>query len=1032
MLRWGLPAVRAMGGRGCASFNIRAPCSTHLTNKLALESPRSLYNNVDCTVSSREGKIGQYVGHTRRDNPSLGRGSSLGSSDVCLPSNGDSAQPPTPEFISQSPHYLAVPGRPATSSSSESTSSGTSAVQALKALLSPDNLTRSNPTVYTANTIRSMYRSAKAYTLLQDLTASEFSALISLFGTLSLSSTEGPYQSIYSHPLAVHIPSKAQPCRSYWSLVGELVAEKHRLLRTLDRSDHFYGMHAKLNEMKETDRPGATREFSTKTMRAFQGARRHYLSIRSSPFHPLLHLPYLEALLHFPECVSEAVYATCDIMDRLPYINTRMLDYLWRLIVVASRIVSPDLKMKILRSLSSRAHSALARAAQRPSPDTLVPSDDTLYITVDKLVDSITSAVACNSVLPSPVVGAHPDLLRWSLEAITSELSLDPSHDRSVDVVWTQLLFLANSRRYSLTGMEDLDLDLHSDGSWSWRAMCILSRVENALQAKTTMDPYDSRDAAEFDVVRRVLSALWYKWTAAQSKEPQIFSPVASAITASFLGIARRTGHLTFVENSWPFLKAHSFFGAREVAVEYCTTTIAHGHDIRHIFMVVLPYLRPASRSLVVQDVLLQLLATDIALSMKVYAWARQSHTILDSKVIRELAVRVAARGNLLDAIRYAEDPSLQIEHKLDVLTVLLQCAVDPSRELDTPRPLAEFVSALVRTTRAPAEPPKGFEESLLAALMMRRLPWLPHLVASIQRFWPTFFSARFLTIAAKELVWQRQPRIALRLLIRGRLVSVDTQRVFLLELVRTGAYKTAASMLRHPWPPAGQGTFSARALRLLRNGLKKTSRPPKTGALWAAVQSAAEVNLLSKFLSQRLPASKISYLTVANQVVERNRTAIGNSIIHANFAHRGKRQARRVRRVLEVFKKLRDEQGFVPDRVTVNILLKAILHWTTAVDSQAVRALFNRMIRSGYPAGDSFPPNVGPFRTQSESPDQFQMPEVTSPISYSIHVRPLYKMFIKALYLRGDAEGARVIVGILKGLDVKERLRRVQRVLMP
>ena len=75
-------------------------------------------------------------------------------------------------------------------------------------------------------------------------------------------------------------------------------------------------------------------------------------------------------------------------------------------------------------------------------------------------------------------------------------------------------------------------------------------------------------------------------------------------------------------------------------------------------------------------------------------------------------------------------------------------------------------------------------------------------------------------------------------------------------------------------------------------------------------------------------------------------------------------------------------------------------------------------------------PPGVGPFGTDSTSGIRFEVPEFSSPIVYAIHVRPLYKMFIKALYLRRDVEGARTVVGILKGLETKDRLRRVRDVM--
>ncbi|GJE94552.1 hypothetical protein PsYK624_107220 [Phanerochaete sordida] len=499
---------------------------------------------------------------------------------------------------------------------------------------------------------------------------------------------------------------------------------------------------------------------------------------------------------------------------------------------------------------------------------------------------------------------------------------------------------------------------------------------------------------------------------------------VGGVIAASFFRIARRIGDVDFVEHSWSFLRASGFFGGHEVAAEYCSVTIGRGQDIRQIFLTVLPHIPLVHHSGVIQDVISQLLPDNLDLALKVYAWARQSDVVLDSCVVRELGMQVATSGNTVEAVRYLEDPGLCLEHKLDVVTVLLQCAVDPSQEFHSPELFARSVDTLVRTSDRPGRPPGGFEESLLAALMVRRHPWLPRVVATIQRPWRFFFSERFLTLAAEELVQQHQPRMALLLLRRGGLVGADVQDALVPRLLRAQAYKPAGSMLGDPWPAPKPPSLSPRLLDLLQSSRKKPSRSLKVPALWSAATSPGEVGLLAKALVRHVGLTKLSLADAGAQ----HRTALGNTILHASATRGTQAQAARVRRVLGTFRRLRDEQGFVPDRVTTNVLVGALLRWSAAVDAAGVRALFDRMVRSGYPAGDACAPGAGPFRTPVADGVRFEVPEVAAPIQYAAHVRPLYKMFVKALYLRGDAEGARVIVGILKGLEVKERMARVQR----
>lgn len=131
----------------------------------------------------------------------------------------------------------------------------------LKAFLSCNNIISTQPTLHTANTIRSLYHSAEARSQLGTLSAKEFSALISLFGSLSLSTPGRPYISIYAHPLTTATLEKGsrEYHRSYWPMVARLVSEKFQRA-PLGPSDHYYSMHAQLAGLLATlgqDQKGA-------------------------------------------------------------------------------------------------------------------------------------------------------------------------------------------------------------------------------------------------------------------------------------------------------------------------------------------------------------------------------------------------------------------------------------------------------------------------------------------------------------------------------------------------------------------------------------------------------------------------------------------------------------------------------------------------------------------------------------------------------------------------------------------------------
>ncbi|KAN0132968.1 hypothetical protein V8E53_009333 [Lactarius tabidus] len=99
------------------------------------------------------------------------------------------------------------------------------------------------------------------------------------------------------------------------------------------------------------------------------------------------------------------------------------------------------------------------------------------------------------------------------------------------------------------------------------------------------------------------------------------------------------------------------------------------------------------------------------------------------------------------------------------------------------------------------------------------------------------------------------------------------------------------------------------------------------------------------------------------------------------------------------------EEHGIVPDRVTTNIVIKALLLLPTVLDV------------TGYVAGGDGVPFGSSEAAMRETAAVLGTgtPAAKSKLSFARHVKPLHKMFIKALYLGKDVAGARRVVGILK-----------------
>jgi len=102
---------------------------------------------------------------------------------------------------------------------------------------------------------------------------------------------------------------------------------------------------------------------------------------------------------------------------------------------------------------------------------------------------------------------------------------------------------------------------------------------------------------------------------------------------------------------------------------------------------------------------------------------------------------------------------------------------------------------------------------------------------------------------------------------------------------------------------------------------------------------------------------------------------------------------------------------------VTTNIVGKAVLRWPAVFDAAHVRRLFDYFVSSGYPGvGVGVPFGSGDAAMKEAGVvlgTPIPMPK--SKMSFTRHVEPSYKMFIKALYLRKDVAGARKVVGVLK-----------------
>ncbi|KAG6331943.1 hypothetical protein ID866_7146 [Astraeus odoratus] len=185
---------------------------------------------------------------------------------------------------------------------------------------------------------------------------------------------------------------------------------------------------------------------------------------------------------------------------------------------------------------------------------------------------------------------------------------------------------------------------------------------------------------------------------------------------------------------------------------------------------------------------------------------------------------------------------------------------------------------------------------------------------------------------------------------------------------------------------------------------------------------------LLEELLkSRRVLAAKKVFARVAPTVYAKRRTVLANVLLHGIACQPAPRNSRRVRKLLSLVEDLSEKHHFQPDRVTVNIIIKAILSWRSVFDNIRLRALLDHLVRGGYPAGEfsrQHPP-FGTVPTLMGRSLTFEKFGISENVDFNRHVRPLYRMFAKGFYARGDVEGARRVIGILKLEEQKNELAK-------
>ncbi|KAN0093025.1 hypothetical protein V8E55_003809 [Tylopilus felleus] len=938
MLRWCLSTVRALGG--------------HDTN-----SRRVLYITLRL---SRSWFIRTYA------DASIPVANLVEESDVSIVASSSAQSCPTGSQDAFSASRCGNPLEIRDPCSAACSRTSYSAINALRQLLSPENVASDHPVTYSPTTIRSLYYRAESRNQLMMLDSRMLTLLIGLFG----------------YPLASHFlgtPTR----RTHWAFV--LKVGRYKLTRAIpfQDSDRFWLMRAELAMIQAGPSSKLLHTNSTAlsgdAYSAISRARTHYHIIRRHSRHPEVHAYYLENLLTMrdPRLLD---FVACDLSFLLR--NHRVCHpwlqrLLYRLVLQYGGLLSTGSQEAILSALWCRAFQGTGVGSD------LVPQNGLSDMTLD---DSISDTTTIARTLSTTLFGftAHrsKDQPANSFRHFFSVFS--PAH--ALPLRWNSLVLFSifnSSETLPISETHWANDHATTQVTSCWQVIFGLATVEMILQKSSSALATQPTPTEGVLKTTRTLYQLWVPII----KSSSVSEDLACVVAASFLRIASILGDATlFYDCRALYHLENGSEGPRTsmrnfLATQYIAAAARVQGALPGVVLTALEAVSPdlKQRHQVLASAVEVLAPIDASLAYTVYAVAQGQGRELGPGATYALAMSFAERGAFRQAVRFINDGQFSVEKRGIFVSAIARSLRENPRTRHRPSVFVAIVNELAALyhSHVPPEHFRGHLEQLGRQLSPPRFFLRYCYVLLRHRQFPT--ASKLL-----DAITAVHPKIT-------RSLCILTNRI----VMQTKAFRMFKRVtLFH-------GPASLRLSSRLR-------RHPSAGP-------QLELSLQELLKSSRVLAAKRIFAFAASTIPSKRRTALGNILLYGVSRQHTSRNGRRVRKVLALMENLAGNYGFQPDRVTANILIKAMMGWRSAFDSPRLRELFDQLVRGGYPAAD-YSPMYPPFATrpmQLSGLSGYSM--LPSFVSFEKHTRPLFKMFIKAFYMCNDVEAARKVVGILK-----------------
>jgi hypothetical protein len=792
-------------------------------------------------------------------------------------------------------------------------------------------------------------------------------------------------------------------------------------------------------------------------LHALSQANAQYLRIwRHSP-DPEIHLPYFHTLLSLNSSnhILELVKRLCKVLELHANPHSRLLDILWQVLTRHGHILQPEHKARCLDMVSTRLSSfspdvslqkkipPLADEEFEEMPKACMPTAVGIH-QLNSLMGAVVFPSYYLTVVPLPL-----GIGRWAVvQAINAFAPVVP-----LEVRWSNFLLLAISKLHKTPtqGVSSTTVTYSDASMVNWRTVFVLAILKYSLNDTST-----SSGSSFQQGVLNIIRPLWRSWKAIGVNVINQSIIVARIIMAGFFHVAALALDAPLKDACFKFCAAHHLFvicdtdndagklQTKDLMVAYILAEAScEGKRWPNIFST-LSSVSPGFhwRHDVIIALLRHYIPEDAQTAFSLYLFAKNNEIQISPQIVHALGISLATPSTWEIGVPFLCHPQFSREQVEGLLGAILCVFQIERREYIDPAVVKNLGQVMWKLyshqppLRRYKYPVRFFFSIMIASGHATNAI---DVIEAIHRQTPSFFTTRLFLRLMRTLIRFRQLHLISRLF---RLVPAlpsrsldDLRRKVTLGLAEAGASVRARKVYRtgirrHAWRTTRESLARAVDFRTL------SPSPYRSLQVVPIVQRNPSHGPSIKYAISILVRARRSYAAIkllgkSHHFLDlATKASVCNTIIHGRLLRLDVRNGRLVRSVLRTKELLETKFAFVSDRTTMNIILKAILRWRMMMDPPKLKRLFDHMVRIGYPASSRWRRQSDvPFGTPlSSATENFDLLKLSSPISFERHVRPMYKMFIKAFYVRHDVSAAKTVVGILKEEEVSAMRRREAR----